>query len=113
MATLQHQDEAGVRVVRLSGSLTQQGVERLEPDFEAALPDGTRAVVDLADVDLITTPGLTLMLSADRRLKSSRGRVVFTAPTGPVMNTLKRCRLDEVLDLASDRDQAMEIVMKT
>jgi anti-anti-sigma factor len=108
MATLQQQDVAGVRVVRLSGSLTQQGVEGLEPDFEAALPDGTRAVVDLAGVDLITTPGLTLILSADKRLKNSSGRVVFAAPTGAVMNMLKRCRLDEVLDLTSDRDQAME-----
>jgi anti-anti-sigma factor len=107
---LQEQDVDGVRVVCVSGSLTQQGVETIEPAFEAALPDGSRAVVDLADVDLITTPGLTLIISTTKRLRRTSGRVVFTAAAGGVREVLHRCRLDEVLELAGDRDEALEKV---
>jgi|SRR5688500_18512102 anti-sigma B factor antagonist/stage II sporulation protein AA (anti-sigma F factor antagonist) len=109
MASFQKQDVEGIRVLRLSGSLTQHDVEELEPSFEAALPDGTRAVIDLADVELITTPGITLIISTTKRLHDTRGRVVFTAARPGVLDVLRRCRLDEVLELAPDRDQALQL----
>src|SRR5215217_3913046 len=62
MATLAKQkDVDGVRVLRLSGSLTQHGVQTMEPEFERALPDGARAVIHIGEVDLITTPGIALI----------------------------------------------------
>ena len=108
MASLDQQDVAGVRVVRLTGSLTQSGIDDIEPALAAALPDGTRAVVDLGGVDLITTPGLALIISTTKRLRDTQGRVVFTSPKGIVRDLLHRCRLDEVLELAGSRDEAME-----
>ena len=110
MASFQKQDVGGIRVLRMSGNLTQHEVEELEPSFEAALPDGTRAVVDLGDVELITTPGITLIISTTKRLRDTRGRVVFTAARPGVLNVLRRCRLDEVLELAADRDEAVAMV---
>ncbi len=108
MATLDRADVDGVRVLRLAGSLTQQGVQSMEPAFEDALPDGARAVVDLREVDLITTPGITLMLAATQRLRRTGGRVVFTAASGVVLDLLHRCRLDEVLELAKSEPEAFE-----
>ena len=108
MATLDQQDFEGIRIVRLSGSLTQDSVETLETAFDEALPDGTRAVINLADVDLITTPGLTLIIAATKRLRDTRGRVIFTAARPGVLNMLRRCRLDEVIELADDQAQAIE-----
>ena len=108
MATLDTQREVdGVRVMRLSGSLTQHGVQDMEPELERALPDGSRAVVDLGQVDLITTPGIALILSATQRLRRTGGRVVFTAARPTVLNLLHRCRLDEVLELESGEDAAL------
>jgi anti-anti-sigma factor len=107
MASLTEHDIDGIRVLRLSGSLTQQGVADFEPAFQAALPDGVRAVVDLDDVDLISTPGLALIISTTQRLKRTSGRVVFTAGEGIVRDLIRRCRLDEVLDVAANQDDAM------
>jgi anti-anti-sigma factor len=109
MATFEKQDVEGIRVLRLTGSLTQQDVDTLEPSFEAALPDGARAVVDLAGVDLITTPGLTLIISTTKRLRDTRGRVVFASAQGGVRELLRRCRLDEILELAGNREEALAI----
>jgi anti-anti-sigma factor len=108
MTTVDQQDVEGVRLVRVHGSMTLADVDGLEPAFEAALPDGARAVVDLGDVDLITTPGLTLIISANQRLRNTHGKVVFTAARGIVLDLFKRCRLDEVLEVEHDRDRAVE-----
>jgi anti-anti-sigma factor len=108
MTTVDQQDVDGVRLVRVHGSMTQADVDDLEPMFDAALPDGSRAVVDLGDVDLITTPGLSLIISATQRLRKTHGKVVFTAAHGIVLDLIKRCRLDEVLDVERDPKQAVE-----
>lgn len=111
-ATLE-QDEAaggaaGVRVLRLGGSLTQAGIDVIEPALTAALPDGARAVVDLAGVDLIATPGIALIISLSKRVRATQGRVVFAAPRKGVLEILRRCKLDEVLEIAGNREEALE-----
>jgi anti-anti-sigma factor len=107
MTTLQQQDTGGVRVVRVTGSLTQQDVDRIEPAFESALPDGARAVVDLAEVDVITTPGIALIISTSKRLRQTEGRVIFAGLRGGVLDVFKRCKLDDVLELADDPAEAV------
>jgi anti-sigma B factor antagonist/stage II sporulation protein AA (anti-sigma F factor antagonist) len=110
MAVVQEQlDLHGIRLLRLSGSLTQEGIDVLETAVEKALPDGSRAVVDLAGVDLVTTPGLALIISTTKRLRDTRGRVIFAAATGKVLDVLRRCKLDEVIEIADDRDEAVEM----
>jgi anti-sigma B factor antagonist/stage II sporulation protein AA (anti-sigma F factor antagonist) len=110
MAVVQEQlDLHGIRLLRLSGSLTQLGMEALEPAVEKALPDGSRAVIDLGDVDMVTTPGLALLISTTQRLRDTRGRVVFANARVGVLNVLHRCKLDEVIDIVSDRDEAVEM----
>ena len=110
MAVVQEQlDLHGIRLLRLSGSLTQQDMEALEPAVEKALPDGSRAVVDLADVDMVTTPGLALIISTTKRLRDTRGRVIFANARGKVLDVLRRCKLDEVIEIAGDREQAVEM----
>jgi anti-sigma B factor antagonist/stage II sporulation protein AA (anti-sigma F factor antagonist) len=113
MAVVQEQlDLHGIRLLRLSGSLTQQGIEALEPAVEQALPDGSRAVVDLADVDLVTTPGLALIISTTKRLRDTRGRVIFANARGNVLDVLHRCKLDEVIEIAGDRAEAVEMATR-
>ena len=107
MTTLQQQDANGVRLVRVAGSLTQQDVDRIEPAFESALPDGARAVVDLGEVDVITTPGIALIIATTKRLRQTHGRVIFAAARGGVLDVFKRCKLDEVLELADDPAEAI------
>ena len=109
MATLDKwKDVDGVRVLRLSGSLTQHGVQSMEPELDKALPDGARAVIDIGEVDLITTPGIALILSATQRLRRTGGRVVFTAARPTVRDLLHRCRLDEVIDIEQGESEALE-----
>jgi anti-anti-sigma factor len=108
--TLQHSESEGVRLVRLSGSLTQQGVIDVGPAFSAATRGGGSVVVDMSGVDVIATTGITMLLVADRELKQSGGKMVIAAARGIVRDVLLRCRLDKVLSLAPTPDAGVQSV---
>ena len=108
--TLEQSDDEGVKLVRVSGSLTQQGVTDVGPAFSAAMRGGGSVVVDLSGVDVIATTGITMLLVADRELKQSGGRMVIAGTRGVVRDVLLRCRLDKVLSLAPTPDAGVESV---
>lgn len=110
MATLQQSASGDVTVLHVIGSLTQDGVERVASPFEAATPGAGRVVVDLSQVPLMTTPGITLLLTAARRSQAAGGRLVLASATRSVDDLLRRCRLDSVLDAAPTLPEALRRV---
>lgn len=106
--TLEQTESEGVRLVRLSGSLTQKGVTDVGPAFVVATRGGGNVVVDLSGVDVIATTGITMLLVADRELKQSGGKMVIAGTRGIVRDVLLRCRLDKVLSLAPASDAGVE-----
>ncbi len=112
--TLQQEDAEGVKVVRVSGSLTQKGVADVAPSFSNAVAsEGKRnVVVDLSAVDVIATTGITMLLVADREVKQRGGRMVLAGTRGLVRDVLLRCRLDKVLTLANDPADAIEFARR-
>ena len=112
-STIVEQSESeGVRLVRLSGSLTQRGGTDVGPAFSAATRGGGNVVVDLSGVDVIATTGITMLLVADRELKQSGGRMVIAGTRGVVRDVLLRCRLDKVLSIAPAADPGVESVRR-
>lgn len=121
MATLLTQTETeGVTVLRVEGGLTHDGVGAVGPAFEAAtgsrrrrtdgphpLPEGARFLIDLSEVPILTTPGLSLLLVAARRVEKGGGRLVITGTRGLVYDVLRRCRLDAVLNIVLDPQEAL------
>ena len=110
--TLEQSESEGVRTVRLSGSLTQQGVVEVGPAFAAATRGGGNVVVDLSGVDVIATTGITMLLVADRELKQAGGRMLIAGTRGVVRDVLLRCRLDKVLSIAPATEGGVESATK-
>jgi anti-anti-sigma factor len=127
MATLTQTDAGGVTVLQVSGGLTHDGVVPVTAAFEAAT-GGRRAatpaavttsappaapaapgrvLVDLSDVPVMTTPGLSLLLAAARRMEDAGGKLVITGTRGRVDDLLRRCRLDAVLTIVPDPGEAI------
>jgi anti-anti-sigma factor len=104
--TLTRSESAGVTVLRLAGPLTHDTVPSVRPAFDAATQAPARVVVDLSEVPVLTTPGLSLLLTATRRLSEGGGRLVITGTQGIVDDMLRRCRLDVVLDMIRDAGDA-------
>ncbi len=108
MATLDQSDVRGVKVLRLAGSLTRDGVDQVEMAFVAALRGEPRVVVDLHGVDLLTTPGISMLLAAERELKQAKGRLVLSGVRGMADEVLRRCKLHTVLSVAPTLEAAVE-----
>lgn len=109
MATVSVTLEDGVTLLRVDGSLTHEGVVPVVPVFEEATRHvSNRVVVDLSNVPVLTTPGLSMLLATARRLDQGGGRLVVTGAQGPVDDLLRRCRLDAILNLVSDPEVARQ-----
>lgn len=108
MASFASEEEGGVTVLKIAGSLNQQGVDAVESPFTQATGLSRRIVVDLTDVDVVNTPAIAMFLGAHRSMKQAGGRLIFTGIRGMVGDLLHRCRLDTVLTIVPDRGEAVE-----
>lgn len=106
MATLTETKQDDVTVLHLAGGLTFDGVVPLSRPFEAATRGGS-VVIDLSGVPVVSTPGLSLLLSGLKRVQHHGGRLVLTGSTPGVRDLLRRCRLDRVFTLADDPSAAI------
>jgi anti-anti-sigma factor len=108
MACLESSLDDGVTVVRIAGSLNQQGVDAVESPFAQSTGGSKRLVIDLSQVDLLNTPAIAMFLGAHRTMKHAGGRIIFTGVRGLVEDLLHRCRLDTVLTIVPDMREAVE-----
>ena len=100
--------DGDVTVLRIAGSLNQQGVDTVESPFSQATGSSRRVVIDLSKVDLVNTPAIAMFLGAHRAMKQHGGRLIFTGIQGMVEDLLRRCRLDTVLTIVPDMQEAVE-----
>jgi anti-anti-sigma factor len=113
MATLEQSDVGGVRVLRLAGPLTVGALEHVAPAFAAAVRSGPAAVaVDLSGVDVVATPGIAMLLEAQRAANEVGRVIVLFGMRGVVEDVIRRCRLDVVLTIAPTQEQAIEMALR-
>ncbi|QOV91536.1 STAS domain-containing protein [Humisphaera borealis] len=109
MATISEVQIEGVTLLKLGGGLTFEGVVPLTRPFESATRSGA-VVVNLADVQTVTTPGISLLLSAHQRLGQTGGRLVLCSVPPLLKDVLRRCKLDRVFTFAVDDEAALQIL---
>jgi anti-anti-sigma factor len=108
MIKLDQEVKNGVTVLHFAGSLTQQEVATIEPAFQAAVGvKSPRVVIDLAGVDAVTTPAISMFLASSRSAEKAGGKVIFTGVRGLIADILHRCRLDAILTIATSMDAAL------
>jgi len=111
--TLTQTESDGVTVLRIVGPLTQEGVGPIRAAFDQATAGAPgsprRLVVDLTDVPMMTTPGISMLLKAAGRMRDAGGRLVVAGAQGIVDDLLRRCRLDTVLHAVSDLAAAVRV----
>lgn len=109
MATLQQYEQDGATILKLHGSLTMAGMEKVSKSFdEATHKPGARIVVDLEHVDLVTTPALSMFIAAANSAKKSGGKIVFMHPQPMVDDVIRRLRLDALLPRVHAVEEGIE-----
>ena len=87
-------------LVRLDGSVgvTEADVlrQRLEPVATSSAPE---IVVDLSQMDFISSPGLSVLLKLAQRARTWDGQVKLVAPRPIIRDLLDRTRLTEIFPI--------------
>ena len=111
MANLEQTEVDGVTVLRLKGSLSQMELADVEKSFhDATHRQGAAVVLDLSNVDFLTTPAISMFLDAAKSLKGTGGRIVATGPQPRVGEVLKRLRLDGLLPVTETIEEGVKRV---
>ena len=97
--------------IRLSGRLDTHGVDRVETRFVASVvPGANSAIVDLSQVDFVSSMGIRMLVSTARNLKTRQASLaVFGAPD-PVNQVFEAIALRKILPICATEDEALDAV---
>ncbi len=97
--------------VTLAGRLDTPGVHRVETRFLASLvPDGNSAIVDLSQVNFVSSLGLRMIVSAARSLQKRQATLVVYGAQDQVTEIFDIVSLGQILSICSTEAEALAAV---
>jgi anti-anti-sigma factor len=97
--------------IALSGRLDTNASEEIEDDFSQAIAAREQpAIIDLSQVDFMASRGIGLLLGSSKRLRKSGYKLVLLNPQQLVDSSLRTARMEIVMPIAYDFDEAVRIV---
>ncbi|MGH7846311.1 MAG: STAS domain-containing protein [Candidatus Binatia bacterium] len=99
--------KADVVILLLSGKLDATTAKTFEDKIIGAINSGTRRlVVDLSQLEYISSSGLRVFLLAAKRLNSANGKVVLCALTDHVRQVFELAGFSSIFSIYGSRDEA-------
>ncbi len=93
--------------IKLTGRLDTPGVDRIEARFNAFTVAPARdAVIDLEHLDLITSMGIRMLVTAAKSLAVRGRKLVLLNPQGVVDETLQATDLYAIIPMARTLEEA-------
>jgi anti-anti-sigma factor len=105
--------DVGPRLVKimLAGRLDTPGVDSIETRFIATLvPNANNAIVDLSQVDFISSMGIRMLLSAARSLKMRQAGLSVFGVQDPVNQILEQVALNQMIPVCATESEALAAV---
>ena len=100
-----------VTVVRLTGECGSEDWASLSETLEQALEDGsTAAVIDMSDLAMLDSSGLSAMIQTVIKARTRNADVVLAGPTPFVKGVLEVTRLDSFFVIYENLDSALKAV---
>jgi anti-sigma B factor antagonist len=92
----------------LSGRLDTAGVDAVETRFNAAAIAADRhALVNMADVEFVSSMGVRMLLTAAKALKARHRRFMMVVPPGSVREMLETAAIDTLIQMFETRNEAL------
>jgi anti-anti-sigma factor len=99
--------------VDLNGRLDTAGVDAVEMRFNAAaIASGRHAMVNLAEVEFVSSMGVRMLLTAAKAMKAKQRRFMLVVPPGPVREMLETAAIDTLIPMFPTRDEALVNLMR-
>ena len=109
MTTLSIEDVTEkLRVVHFHGDLDSVGARMVDEKFTSATGDRTgHLIVDLSDVQFISSAGLAMLLVKGKMLNRSGGKLSVAGASKRVQEVLAMAGFQELFDLYNDLNDAV------
>ncbi|HVU23875.1 MAG TPA: STAS domain-containing protein [Opitutus sp.] len=100
--------ENGVRVCQLRGRLDATTSPDAEAHLAALAADASAALIlDLAQLDYLSSKGLHVLLNAANRARTQGSRLALSSPRDAVKHILDISGFSSILDIHPTREQAL------
>lgn len=109
--TILHRDD-NISHVTLAGRFDASGAEEIDAAFsEATAAQDRPAIIDMSGIDFMASMGIGLLFANSKRLKKAGGHtLVLLNPQGMVATVLRMSKMDRVMPIAHDLDEAIRLV---
>lgn len=108
MTILERDDD--ITHVALAGRLDTTGAEEINQRFSEATAAKKRpTIVDLSEIDFMASRGIGLLFAQSKKLKKAGRKLVILKPQELVEGVLTSSKMDKVMPIAHDLDQAIQI----
>jgi len=102
--------EGGVTNVVLRGRLDSAGVEAIEPRFKEVIGSKKAIVVDLSQVNFLTSLAVRMLVFGARAVTNNGGKLVLSSPNEWVSFVLKAMEIEQFVPVAFDHSAAIATV---
>jgi len=112
---LEHTDlEDGIRMIRLKGRMDLEGSEAVDLKLTSlvAVRKGF-VIVDLAEVEFMSSIGVSVIVRVARAVTSREGRLVLLSPRPNVADVLMRTQIDQIIPVVTDFEAAKSALTGT
>ena len=97
----------GIRLIKLTGKLDIHGVNRIDVAFiRHCLGQSVRVLVDLSEVNYISSIGIPMLINSAKSVASHGGRMVLLKPRRNVADVLELTGIPSIIPVYPDLNSA-------
>jgi anti-sigma B factor antagonist len=100
----------GVAELHLKGRLDTAGTSAIELPFNAAAGANRAVLVNLSEVEFLTSLGVRLLLQGAKTVRAKGGKLALLQPRELVLNVLKTAGVESMVPTFQDRSAALAAV---
>ena len=98
----------GISLIKLIGVLDVQGVDTIETKFAGySTGDQSKVLVDLAEVEFLTSIGIRLLVTTAKSVASRGGKFVLLNPNENVKGILEMTGIMDIIPIHSSLQEAV------
>ena len=93
-------------VLRLEGRLDASSSPVLEGKLQELIGNKFKILVDFSKVDYLSSAGMRLLLASTKKIKSTKGKLIFFSINDEVMEIIKMAGFERILNICINEQEA-------
>ena len=107
--TTQNQDD--ITIINIAGRLDASSAEEAETTILAAEGDDSKIILNLEDLEYISSAGLRVLLLSAKKVHSGHGKFCVVALSKPVREVFEISGFSSIFEIADTLDEGIKTVL--